>query len=73
MMIKIIIYVDVKEKVKKEKHNDLLIRTIPFESSGKISFIIYTHPDSGLGEIRPHGYLFSSAHVRIPVSSERGL
>lgn len=31
------------------------------------------HPDSGLGEIRPHGYLLSGAHVRVPVPGERGL
>lgn len=32
-----------------------------------------THPDSGFGEIRPHGYLLSGAHVRVPVPGERGL
>lgn len=31
------------------------------------------YPDSGLCEVRPHGYLFPGAHVRISVSGERGL
>lgn len=32
-----------------------------------------THPDSGLGEVGPHGDLLPSAHVRVAVPGERGL
>lgn len=32
-----------------------------------------TYPDSGLGQVCPHGYFFSGAHVRVPVPLESGL
>lgn len=32
-----------------------------------------THPDSGLCEVGPHGYLLPGAHVRVTIALEGGL
>lgn len=32
-----------------------------------------SYPDSGLGEVGPHGYLLSCAHVRVAVPLKGGL
>ena len=32
-----------------------------------------THPDSGLGDVGPHGDLLPGAHVRVPVPREERL
>lgn len=32
-----------------------------------------THPNSGLRQIGPHGYLLAGRHIRVPVPAERVL
>lgn len=42
-------------------------RTVLFRTPGR------THPDPGLREVGPHGYLLPRAHVRVAIPLEGGL
>ena len=54
------------------------VEGVRLSMNGALSFLIFkylngTYPNSGFGEVGPHGDLLPSAHVRIPVPGESGL
>lgn len=53
----------------KIKSRDRLPRSSPLGRGGRLG----THPDPGLCEVGPHGYLLPRAHVRVAVALESGL